>query len=72
MEKDRIDRIIGIVRSLREDMGVGGMPTNNISGGKIAGSAAAGDDPPVRKKKRYIYQKGLSKTWSPTDGRKSS
>jgi len=48
------------------------MPTNNISGGKIAGSAAAGDDPPVRKKKRYIYQKGLRKTWSPTDGRKSS
>jgi len=69
----QIDKIIGIVRSLREDMGVGGgMPTNNISGGKIAGSAAAGDDPPVRKKKRYIYQKGLRKTWSPTDGRKSS
>ncbi len=52
-------------------MGVGGMPTNNISGGKIAGSASAGDDPPVRKKKRYIYQKGLRRTWTP-DGRKSS
>ena len=67
MEKGRIDKIIGIIRSLKED--VGAMPTNNISGGKIAGSAAAGDDPPVRKKKRYIYQKGLRKTWTP-DGRK--
>jgi len=46
------------------------MPTNNISGGKIAGSVEAGDDPPVRKKKKYIYQKGLRKTWKP-DGRRS-
>ena len=43
---------------------------NNISGGKIAGSAEAGDDPPVRKKKRYIYQKGVRKLWKP-DGRRS-
>ena len=27
------------------------MPTNNVSGGNIAGTKAAGDDPPVRKKK---------------------
>ena len=46
------------------------MPTNNISGGKIAGSVEAGDDPPVRKKKRYIYQKGVRKLWKP-DGRRS-
>jgi len=45
-------------------------PTNNISGGKIAGSVEAGDDPPVRKKKRYIYQKGVRKLWKP-DGRRS-
>jgi len=38
-------------------------PTNNVGGGKIAGTAEAGDDPPVRKKKRYIYQKGLRKNW---------
>ena len=44
------------------------MPTNNISGGKIAGSVEAGDDPPVRKKKRYIYQKGVRKLWQPKDG----
>ena len=31
----------------------------------IAGSAEAGDDPPVgkKKKKKYIYQKGLRKWW---------
>jgi len=65
----RIDKIIGIVRSLKEEAIA--MSTNNISGGKIAGSAEAGDDPPVRKKKRYIYQKGIRKTWS-SNGTKSS
>ena len=44
------------------------MPTNNISGGKIAGTAEAGDDPPVRKKKRYIYQKGVRKLWKQNGG----
>ena len=61
MEKDRIDKIIGIIRSLKED--VGAMPTNNISGGNIAG--APPDHPPVRnKKKRYIYAKNTRKNWS--------
>jgi hypothetical protein len=41
-------------------------PTNNVGGGNIAGTVEAGDDPPVRrKKKKYIYQKGLRKTWKP-------
>jgi hypothetical protein len=39
-------------------------PTNNVGGGKIAGTAEAGDDPPVRRKKKYIYQKGLRKWWT--------
>ncbi len=69
LQMQRIDRIIGIVRSLKED--AVGMPANNISGGKIAGSVEAGDDPPVRKKKRYIFQRGLRKTWTPS-GRKPS
>ena len=39
-------------------------PTNNVGGGKIAGTDEAGDDPPVKKKKRYIYGgKGSRKMW---------
>ena len=45
-------------------------PTNNVGSGNIAGTAEAGDDPPVRKKKRYIYQKGVRKLWKP-NGRRS-
>ena len=65
--KDRaLDKILDIVReSLYEDV-----PVNNIGGGQIAGTAEAGDDPPVRKKKKkYIYQKGLRKMWSSANGR---
>ena len=54
-----IDKIIDIVRNqkLDEMMGAGAVsgPTNNVGDGKIAGTVEAGDDPPVRKKKRYIY-----------------
>jgi len=37
----------------------------NVGSGNIAGTKEAGDDPPVRKKKRYIYVKGVRKTWTP-------
>ena len=49
-----IDRIIDIVRSLREEA-VMGAPTNAVGTGQIAGTKEAGDDPPVRKKKRNIF-----------------
>ena len=63
-----LSKIIDIVRNLREDV-----PTNNVSGGKIAGTVEAGDDPPVqkKKKKRYIYQKGLRKIWQSPNGWKN-
>ena len=49
-----IDKIIDIVKSLREDAMMAA-PTNAVGTGQIAGTTEAGDDPPVRKKKKYIY-----------------
>ena len=46
-----IDKIISLVRTLREES----VPVNNVGSGNIAGTREAGDDPPVKKKKRYIY-----------------
>ena len=59
-----IDKIINIVRNLREQA-VMGAPTNSVGSGKIAGTVEAGDDPPVRKKKKkYIYGgKGSRRMW---------
>ena len=64
-----IDKIINIVRNLREEAMVA--PTNNVGSGKIAGTKEAGDDPPVRrKKKKYIYGgKGSRKMWMQKNGR---
>ena len=40
------------------------VPTNNVGGGQIAGTVEAGDDPPVKKKKRYVYcGPGSRKRW---------
>jgi hypothetical protein len=67
MEKKNLDKIINLVREhLNEEL-----PTMAMGRGKIAGSVEAGDDPPVRKRKRkrYIYQKGLRKLWTPENGR---
>jgi hypothetical protein len=39
-------------------------PTNSVGGGQIAGTVEAGDNPPVKKKKRYIYGGvGSRKMW---------
>ena len=51
---------------LDEMMGAGAVsgPTNNVGDGKIAGTVEAGDDPPVRKKKKHIYLgRGSRKNW---------
>ena len=37
---------------------------NSVGGGQIAGTVEAGDDPPAKKKKRYIYGgAGSRKMW---------
>jgi hypothetical protein len=57
---EKIDRIIDIIRNLREDSG----PTMSMGNGQIAGSVEAGDDPPVKKKKKYISGgSGSRKMW---------
>jgi hypothetical protein len=61
MEKKKIDRIIEAVRyHLYEEM-----PTMAMGHGQIAGSVEAGDNPPVRRKKRkHIYAgRGSRKFW---------
>ncbi len=64
-----IDKIINIVKSLREEAMAA--PTNNVGGGQIAGTKEAGDNPPVRKKKKkYIYGgHGSRKMWMQKNGR---
>lgn len=53
-----IDKIINIIRTLNEES-VSSVPTNNASGGAIAGLPP--DQPPVRKKKKRpsIIARGL-------------
>ena len=60
MTNSNLQKIIDIVHKLQEEM-----VANNVGGGQIAGTVEAGDDPPVRKKKKYIYMKGVRKTWKP-------
>ena len=60
--KDKLERIIDTIRSLREEMSAGGIPANNASSGNIAGLPP--DSPPVKKKKKYIYGgHGSRKMW---------
>ena len=60
-----INKVISIIRSLREEAVAAGPPTNNVGSGNIAGT---GDDPPVfsKKKKRKptpIGRYGTRRTW---------
>ena len=59
MKQDNLQKIIDIVHKLQEEA-----PVNSLGGGQIAGTREAGDDPPVRKKKRYIYSgRGSRRMW---------
>jgi len=66
MKNDNLQKIIDIVHKLQEEI-----VANNVSGGQIAGTKEAGDDPPVRKKKKkYIYGgRGSRKMWMQKNGR---
>ena len=58
-----INKIIDIIHTLKEEGEGGGASTNSLVGGKIAGTAEAGDSPPVRKKNKYMYGAGFRKNW---------
>ena len=59
MERSKLDRIINIIRESES----GGAPINNVSGGKIAGTPAADPgNPPVNKKKKFIFLGPKSRT----------
>ena len=56
------DKILSkILEIIREE----GAPTVNVGSGNIAGTSQAGDDPPVRKKKKTIshWESGARKRW---------
>ena len=61
MKKNKLNKIINIIR---EEMA--------LHQGQIAGTTEAGDDPPVRKRKKYIYMRGVRKNWKPTDGQRAN
>jgi len=71
MSSKSVDKFLFL---FREMMGAGavGAPTNNVGDGKIAGTAEAGDDPPVRKKKKRkptpVGRYGTRRTWRQNGG----
>lgn len=55
--ESKIDKILNIIHQLKEE----GAIANVVGGGQIAGTPEAGDDPPVRlKKKKKEYNKYMT------------
>ena len=71
MSSKSVDKFLFL---FREMMGAGAMgaPTNNVGDGKIAGTVEAGDDPPVRLKKKRkptpVGRYGTRRTWRQNGG----
>jgi hypothetical protein len=66
MKESTLDRIISIVRHyiVEEGMSVSVAPTNSTnSPGQINIAGLPPDNPPVRKKNKYIYGAGFRKKW---------
>ena len=47
MTSNPLNKVLNILRNLKEDA-----PTNSLGGGQISGTVEAGDDPRVNKKKK--------------------
>ena len=64
MEDRILEKIISIVRNNLSEEGAMALPTNNVGSGNIAGTPEADPgNPPVKKRKKYIYQKNSRKLW---------
>jgi hypothetical protein len=68
MNSKSVDKFLYLFREMMGAGASGGAPTNNVGDGKIAGTAEAGDDPPVnlKKKKRKptpVGRYGTRRTW---------
>lgn len=63
-----MEKLENILKIIREEIAASA-PTNNVGAGKIAGTIEAGDDPPVRRKKKPPIlargkMPGARKRWS--------
>ncbi len=64
MEDKILEKIISMVRNNLNEEGAMALPTNNVGSGNIAGTPEADPgNPPVKKRKKYIYQKNSRKLW---------
>ncbi len=64
MEDKILEKIISMVRNNLHEEGAMALPTNNVGSGNIAGTPEADPgNPPVKKRKKYIYQKNSRKLW---------
>ena len=56
---NKLDKLISIIHTLKEEGMLAGPPTNSLAGGKIAGTVEAGDNPPVD------LRRGKRRNWKP-------
>jgi len=66
MNSKSVDKFLYLFREMMGAGASGGAPTNNVGSGNIAGTAEAGDDPPVKRKKRKptpVGRYGTRRTW---------
>ena len=64
MKNKKIDKIIEAFRRvIFERINEEGSPTMSLGHGKIAGTVEAGDDPPIRKKKKKYIHGFKRKPW---------
>jgi hypothetical protein len=59
---DKLDKLIKIIRELKEDVGAAVVPTNSANAAGL-GFNPYTETPPVNKRNRRIYGKGFRRNW---------